>query len=58
MKAYEVSLEILDPTAMWTRPDTGGESFGYHAPTYSVAKGMIGLVCCLDLLVFTEDQRT
>ena len=39
-KHYEISLEISGPTAMWTRPDTGGAPVSYPGPTYSAAKGI------------------
>ncbi|MCL5744233.1 MAG: CRISPR-associated protein Cas5 [Acidobacteria bacterium] len=37
---YVVAMEIAGPTAMFTRPDTGGSFVSYPAPTYSAAKGM------------------
>lgn len=37
---YQVQLEIAGPSAMFTRPDTGGSFASYAAPTYSAAKGI------------------
>lgn len=39
-KAYEISLEIAGPTAIWTRPDTGDSPGTYPVPTRSAAKGI------------------
>lgn len=37
---YIVQMEIAGPSAMFTRPDTGGSFVSYPAPTYSAAKGI------------------
>jgi CRISPR-associated protein Cas5d len=37
---YAVEMEIAGPSAMFTRPDTGGSFVSYPAPTYSAAKGI------------------
>jgi CRISPR-associated protein Cas5d len=37
---YQVRLAISGPTAMWTRPDTGGVPVSYPAPTLAAAKGI------------------
>ena len=39
-QSYPVQMEISGPTAMFTRPDTGGSFVSYPAPTFSAAKGM------------------
>jgi len=40
MTAYEVSLEVAGPAAMFARPDTGGTPTSYPVPTWSAAKGL------------------
>lgn len=44
MKAYELSIEISGPTAMWTRPDSGAAPVSYVAPTFSAVKGIFEAV--------------
>lgn len=40
MKPCPVQLEISDPTALWTRPDTGSSPVTYVAPIFSPVKGI------------------
>jgi CRISPR-associated protein Cas5d len=35
-----ITLEVVGPAAMFTRPDTGVTPISYPVPTYSAAKGM------------------
>lgn len=46
-KAYEVSLEIAGPAAMFARPDTGGTPTSYPVPTWSAAKGLFESIAFL-----------
>ena len=39
-----ISLEVVGPAAMFTRPDTGATPISYPVPTYSAAKGMFEAV--------------
>jgi len=40
MKPYPLQLEIVGPTAMWTRPDTGSSPVSYVAPAFSAVNGI------------------
>ena len=40
MTAYEVTLEVAGPIALFARPDTGGAPTSYPVPTNSAAKGL------------------
>ena len=40
MKAYDVTLEVAGPIALFSRPDTGGAPVSYPVPTWSAAKGL------------------
>jgi CRISPR-associated protein Cas5d len=41
MSKYQIQLEVVGATAMWTRPDTGDHPVSYPAPTYSAVKGLL-----------------
>jgi CRISPR-associated protein Cas5d len=47
MKRYVISLEVSGPLAMYARPDTGGSSTSYPAPTWSAAKGLLESIAYL-----------
>ena len=39
-----ISLEVVGPAAMFTRPDTGAAPISYPVPTYSATKGLFEAV--------------
>jgi CRISPR-associated protein Cas5d len=46
-EAYQVTLEVAGPLAMFARPDTGGTPTSYPVPTWSAVKGIFESIAFL-----------